>query len=411
MAEITPFHGLRYDEKVVGDVANVICPPYDVISPALQDELHERSPYNAVRIELGKDQPGDNPVANRYQRAKDTIGEWTDKGVLRVDYMPAFYLYDQYFVFRGERRRRRGFFCALRLYEWGRGIVRPHERTMEAPKQDRLRLLRLTRVNTSAVFALYDDPDRKIAQYLDDLMAYGPAELVADMHLGDERHMLWHMDDTFAGKKLREAFADKRLYIADGHHRYETALEYWREEQKRGRIEVDEDTPTYVFSYLVAMQDSGLLILPTHRVVRGAGTEALHDAMVRTFETTPIDAGALEDQQPPIAVAHDGKLAALRLRAEVDLAPLPQTWRELPVAQAEELLLKPAREAGAEVSYTHETGEALDAAREGAVGVLLRPIEAETLKRVADAWERLPQKSTYFYPKVPTGLVMRPLGE
>lgn len=411
MPEIIPFHGLRFDEKVVGELAKVICPPYDVISPALQDELHGRSPYNIVRVELGKDQPGDNPVESKYTRAKQTIATWLDKGALRVDFLPAFYLYDHYFVFRGERRRRRGFFCALRLYEWGRGIVRPHERTMDAPKQDRLRLLRLTRVNTSAVFALYDDPEARITNFLDDLMAYGPAELVADVHRGEERHMLWRMDDAFAGKKLREAFAEKRLYIADGHHRYETALEYWREEQKRGRIEVDEDTPTYVFTYLVAMHDPGLLILPTHRVVRGAGTEALHDAMARAFEATPIDARALEDQQPPIAVAHDGSLAALRLRADTDLARLPQTWRELPIAQAEELLLKPAREAGAEVSYTHEAEAALAAAREGAVGVLVRPIEPETLKRVADAWERLPQKTTYFYPKVPTGLVMRPLGE
>lgn len=409
MAEIIPFHGLRFDENVVGDLANVIAPPYDVIPPALQDELHARSPYNVVRVELGKETPSDDPVNSKYQRAKQALEDWIAKGALRVDYARSFYLHDHHFPYRGRRMRRRGVFVALRLYEWGRGVVRPHEQTFSGPKLDRLRLLRVTRTNTSPVFAMYEDAGHAVGRLLEDAISHGPAQLVADVRQGEERHLLFRMDDTYATRRLTAAFAPVRLYIADGHHRYETALEYWKEEQRAGRLEVENDTPTYVFAYLVAMDDPGLLILPTHRVVRG-GSEAIARALERAFARHPVDAGALEDRQPPIAVARDGRLEAIEPSAAADLERLPPTWRDLPVAQAEELLVKPARDAGAEVTYTHETAAALEAARSGATSVLLRPVSAETIQRVADAWERLPQKTTYFYPKVPTGLVLRPLG-
>jgi uncharacterized protein (DUF1015 family) len=230
-----------------------------------------------------------------------------------------------------------------------------------------------------------------------------------DARSGEERHLLFRLDDAFAARKLAEAFAEKRLYIADGHHRYETALEYWREQQKAGRLEVENDTPTYVLAYLVAMQDPGLIILPTHRIVRGA--EQAIETALRAFGRHTVDAGALEDQQPGIAIARDSRIEALEPASAADLERLPPTWRELPVAQAEELLVRPAREAGAEVTYTHDTAAALEAAHAGAVSVLLRAVTPQTIQRVADAWERLPQKTTYFYPKVPTGLVLRPLGD
>ena len=409
MAEIAPFHGLRYDEKVVGDLANVIAPPYDVISPARQDELYARSPYNIVRVELSKAQPGDDEMHNRYERAKSALEEWTEKGALRIDYTPALYLYDHHFPFRGRRLRRRGFFGALRLYDWGRGIVRPHEQTFAGPKQDRLWLLRATRTNVSPVFTLYDDASGEISRYLEDAIAHGPAQLVADVRDGDERHLLFRMDDRYAVRRITDAFAERRLYIADGHHRYETARDYFREQQEAGRIEVDNDTSAFVLTYLAAMQDDGLLILPTHRVIRGAAGE-IERALERSFARHPVDAGALEDQQPPLAVALDSQLAALEPTDVKRLEQLPPSWRDLPVAQAEELLVRPAREAGADVTYTHELDDALAAAKRGAVSVLLRGVSAETIKRVADEWERLPQKTTYFYPKVPTGLVLRPLG-
>jgi uncharacterized protein (DUF1015 family) len=409
MAEVAPFHGLRYEQQIVGDLANVIAPPYDVISPAQQDELHARSPFNVVRVELARVEPGDDELRNRYTRAKSALETWTEQGALRVDNAPAFYLYDHHFRFGGRRLRRRGFFGALRLYDWGRGIVRPHEQTFAAPKQDRLWLLRATRTNVSPVFTLFDDADGRVRAYLEDALAHGPAELVADVRQGEERHLLFRMDDRFATRRLVEAFAEKRLYIADGHHRYETARDYFHEQQQAGRIEVENDTAAFVLTYFAAMQDDGLLILPTHRIIRG-GTAAVERALERSFALRSLDAGAIEDQQPPLAIALDSQLASLEPTDGETLERLPPLWRDLPVAQAEELIVRPAREAGAEVSYTHELRDALSAAKTGAASVLLRPVTAETIKRVADAWERLPQKTTYFYPKVPTGLVMRPLG-
>jgi uncharacterized protein (DUF1015 family) len=204
-------------------------------------------------------------------------------------------------------------------------------------------------------------------------------------------------------------FADKRLYIADGHHRYETARDYFKEQQQAGRIDVDNDTAAFVLTYFAAIQDDGLVILPTHRVIRGGG-DVVERALERSFARHAIDAGAIEDQQPPVAVALDSQLASLEPTDSATLQRLPTAWRDLPVAQVEELLVKPAREAGAEITYTHDLEDALAAAKSGAVSVLLRAVTAETIKRVADEWERLPQKTTYFYPKVPTGLVMRPLG-
>src|SRR3990170_5559147 len=157
MAEILPFHGLRYDEKKAGTLGDLICPPYDVISESQREALLERSPHNFVRLEFGKPAPGDDPVDNRYSRSKAALDEWVEQGILRHDTTPAFYLYDHYFELGGQQLRRRGFLGALRLYQFGRGIVRPHEQTIPKDRSDRLRLLRLTRVNTSPIFGLYDD--------------------------------------------------------------------------------------------------------------------------------------------------------------------------------------------------------------------------------------------------------------
>ena len=181
MAEVVPFHGLRYDEAKAGQLADLVCPPYDVIGDAERDALYARSEHNFVRVEHGKPEPGDDPVDNRYSRAKASVDAWLERGVLRVDPTPAFYLYDHYFELGGQRLRRRGFLGALRLYQMGRGIVRPHEQTIPKDKTDRLRLLRLTRVNTSPIFGLFEDPEARIAEMLEHWMARGPARFAAEI--------------------------------------------------------------------------------------------------------------------------------------------------------------------------------------------------------------------------------------
>ena len=410
MAEVVPFHGLRYDEAKAGPLGDLISPPYDVISGTESAALYERSPYNAVRLEAGRDEAGDDPVTNRYTRAKVALESWLEAGVLKVDAVPAFYLHDHYFELGGQRIRRRGFFGALRLYQEGRGIVRPHEKTFPKAKTDRLRLLRTTRTNTSPVFGMFDDPKGIVGAALGAWMVRGPARLVADAHVGTERHLLWALDDKALAAKLAALLKDKRIYIADGHHRYETGLNYLREEREAGRVELEEDSVQFVLTFLCALDDPGLRIFATHRIVTG-GREALDMAIARTMDTAVVDRGALGDIQPGIVLVRDGTFTVLTPKPGLDLSAMPESWRTLPVAQAEELILRPAREAGAEITYEHDTDRSIDAARDGACAVLIRAVDAATLQSVADAWERLPQKTTYFHPKVPAGLVFRPLGD
>jgi uncharacterized protein (DUF1015 family) len=410
MADVVPFHGLRFDESKAGPLAELISPPYDVISHEQREALYARSPYNVVRLEEGKTEPGDGASSNKYTRAKATLEDWIGKGVLRVDTSPAFYLYDHYFVVGGERVRRRGFLGALRLYQEGRGIVRPHERTFPRAKTDRLNLLRATRTNTSPVFGLFADEKGAVAAALEAWMVRGPARLVADVRDGEERHLVWALDDPPVAKKLTAALKDKRVYIADGHHRYETGLAYLKEEIEAVKIDFDEDTTHFTLAYLCALDDPGLRIFGTHRVVRGANA-AIDEIVMRNFDSVSIERGAIADTQPGIVLVRNGTFSALTPKPLLDLSAMPESWRMLPVAQAEELLIEPARKLGGEVTYEHSVDAAIDAARVGATTVLLRAVDAETLRRVADSWERLPQKTTYFYPKVPAGLVLRPLGD
>jgi len=410
MADVVPFHGLRFDESKAGPLADLISPPYDVISDRDREALYARSPYNVVRVEEGVEEPGDTAASNKYTRAKAALEAWIGAGVLKVDTSPAFYLYDHYFALGGQRIRRRGFLGALRLYQEGRGIVRPHERTFPKAKTDRLKLLRATRTNTSPVFGLFADEKGAVASALETWMVRGPARMVADARIGEERHMLWALDDRAVAEKLTAALKDQRVYIADGHHRYETGLAYLKEEIDAAKIDFDEDSTHFTLAYLCALDDPGLRIFGTHRVVRGADA-AIDEIVPRNFAATVIERGAIDDAQPGIVLVRNGAFTELVPKPELDLSAMPESWRTLPVAQAEELLIEPARKLGGEVTYEHDLEKAIAAARDGATTVLLRAVSADTLKKVADSWERLPQKTTYFYPKVPAGLVLRPLGD
>ena len=410
MADVVPFHGLRFDESKAGPLADLISPPYDVISDRDREALYARSPYNVVRLEEGVEEPGDTAANNKYTRAKAALEDWIGTGVLKVDKSPAFYLYDHYFVVGGQRIRRRGFLGALRLYQEGRGIVRPHERTFPKAKTDRLKLLRATRTNTSPVFGLFADEKGAVASALEAWMVRGPARLVADARVGDERHVVWALEDRPVAEKLTAALGDQRVYIADGHHRYETGLAYLKEEIEAAKIDFDEDSTHFTLAYLCALDDPGLRIFGTHRVVRGADA-AIDEIVPRSFDATVIERGALADTQPGIVLARNGTFTELVPKPDLDLSAMPESWRTLPVAQAEELLIEPARKLGGEVTYEHDLETAIAAAHDGATTVLLRAVEADTLRKVADSWERLPQKTTYFYPKVPAGLVLRPLGD
>jgi len=392
VAEVIAFRGLRYT-PAAGPLSDLICPPYDVISDAEREALYARSPRNFVRIEYPREEG-----EAKYPRAAETLRSWIADGVLRPDAVPAMYLHEHEFEVAGRRVVRRGFFAALRLYEQSEGVVLPHELTFPKAKADRLALLRATRANTSPVFGMFSD-EIGLMSYL----AGRPTEPAGEAVVGKERHRLLRLWDPGTAARVTNMLRDARVYIADGHHRYETALNYLKE--RGGAATAPE---RYVLAYLCALEDPGLRIFATHRIVRG-GEAALRDAIARSFDTVTIDRGALEDVQPGIAVVHAGRFESLELRASVDLSSLRAAWRSLPVAIAEELLVKPAREAGAEIAYEHDTASAIAAANSGATAILLRAIDPATLRAVADAGERLPQKTTYFYPKVWAGMMVRSL--
>ena len=400
MAEFIPFRGLRYDAAVAGALSDLICPPYDVISDAGRERLYEQSPRNFVRIEFPKDGPDD-----KYARAAKDLAAWTRDRVLRRDDRESFYLHDHGFEVAGRQLVRRGIFGALRLYPQSEGIVLPHELTFPTAKADRLELLRATRANTSPVFGMFADDDglmgslgsasaRARAQRRESALPAGEATI------GTEHHVLERVESRATIDRITATLRDKRVYIADGHHRYETALNYLSEHERVGPNAPER----YALAFLCGLEDPGLRIFATHRIVRGAA-DALEDAIARSFDAGVIDRGALGDIQPGIVVVRDGTFRELKLRAATDLSALPEAWRALPVAIAEEFLAKPARDAGAEIAYEHDTASAIATG----TAILLRAVDPTTLRRVADAGERLPQKTTYFYPKVPAGLVVRTL--
>jgi uncharacterized protein (DUF1015 family) len=395
VADVAPFRALRYGEQSE-QLGQLLCPPYDVISPEERDRLYGLSPYNFVRIEFPK--PDDDP----YAAAAADLSAWRLRGVMKQDTAAAIYVHDHEFLIGKTRVRRRGIYCALRLHRPEEGVVMPHELTFPKAREDRLALLRATRTNTSAIFGVFEDTRGEIAGGISRRIE--GTKPTAEAAVGEERHRVWAVGDRLGIGEFRDALAKRRVYIADGHHRYETALAYLAE---RGAGAPADAAIGYVLAYLCAADDPGLRIFATHRVVRGNG--ALDRAIDRHFERSPIDAGAIGDIQPGIVVAREGRYEQLQLRADADLAGVRPAWRDLPVAQAEELLLREVRDSGAEITYEHDTNAALAAAQAGATAVLLRAVDPETLRRVADAGERLPQKTTYFYPKVPAGLVVRAL--
>ena len=382
------FAALRYDERVAGPLSALICPPYDVISPEQRRALEARSPRNFVHVELPDEEP------RGYARAAELLRTWIAEGALVAD-EPSIYLHEHEFTVKGQRASRRGVFVALRVHPASDRVVLPHELTFPKAKADRLELLRATRANTSPIFGMVD------ASVMTALRG-AHATPVGQATLGEDHHWLSRVGGPTT-EKFREAMRDKRVYLADGHHRYETALNYAEE---RG---APPDAPErFVLAYLCSLEDPGLRIFATHRIVRGGG-DALVQAAQRSFTSAPTDRRKISESVPGIVLARGDEFTRLEVRRDVDLSRLPAAWRTLPVALAEELLVRLAREAGAEIGYEHDTERAVSAARDGATAILLRAVDAATLRSVADAGERLPQKTTYFYPKVPAGLVVRSL--
>ena len=273
MAEIRPFAGLRYNQSLVKDISTVICPPYDVISAALHQDLHARNPYNFIRLEDAKTSPGDSPTNNKYTRTAATLAEWLEKKILVPEQAPAIYLDAHYFSLNGKAGMRRGIIARVRLEEWEKMIIRPHEKIFAAAREDRQNLLKTLKVNTSPVLMMYRDPQRIIAETLEKETQKEP---VIDVTIPEgDRHRVWAITNKAVINRIAYALGKQPFYVADGHHRYTSALLYSREQMAADSRITPDAAVNFVMTTLVDFADPGLIILAPHRVIRGLTQEVL----------------------------------------------------------------------------------------------------------------------------------------
>lgn len=417
MADVQPLRALRYDLAKTHGLQNVVAPPYDVIDAQERERLAARSPYNVVRIDLPT---GEDP----YGAAASELEAWRREGVIVRDERPALWVLEQeYRGPDGRSRTRRGFLARARVEEYGAGRIRPHERTHPGPKEDRLKLTRATRCNLSPIFSLYSDPGELTLEAL--VEARGREEEGSASDDDGTVHRLWRVEDAGAIETVHAKLREAELLIADGHHRYETARVYADEIGAEG-------DHRYVLMHLVALQDPGLTVFPTHRLLKALSSgqqEALAAALRRDFEIeelTSLDQLAPEPTPGKVSLgyidAHFKRPFRLTLRdsatADAALSEHAEPYRRLDTAVLEALVLKGALQMTdddidhlAQLGYARDAAQAIELVQDGRydAGFLMAPIPVEQVQEVAAAGESMPPKSTYFFPKVPTGLLFNPL--
>ncbi len=492
MAVIIPIRGLRYNMRKVDNMADVVTPPYDVIDASAQDRFYRRHPCNIIRLEYGKTDPEDSEINNRYTRAASDYKDWLNENVLSREPKPAIYLYEQEFEVGGEKKIRSGIICGVRLEPYEKGIVLPHEETIPKHKADRLELMRACGANFSPVFSLYADRDNGVVAALKKALQGAPPDVSFTDDSG-ESHRMWVVTDADAIGKVQRIMEDKRIFIADGHHRYETALNYKNERETRagdriagavgatsscattpgGKISSSaevEPAYNYVMMTLVNLYDPGLVVLPTHRLIKnveGLDKNCLLDQIreyfaVEEFKLEPdkgnfrrllevLESRGLGEQSPSENVetletagaaaqekpgftgkahrhafglyAGDNKFYLLTLKDDVDLSQMmpkekSPAWQRLDVSILHTLIIEKhlgicgeLRAKADHITYTREEEGALDAVDRGEyqLAFFLNPTLVEEVTAVAGQGEKMPQKSTFFYPKLITGLVINQL--
>ncbi len=430
MAEIRPFRGITYDTGAVGGLREVVGPPEDVPSPEQAAVIVEGHPHHAVRLEMSDPGPGECFVC-----ASNLFRSWLDQGVLQQSETPGFYVHEHEFSFDGERRVRRGVFAALQLAEYSERVVLPHENTMAHNVEIRTELLRAVRSNLSSVYTLIEDRGKLEAMI--GTVVGGPPDQEGDDSVGGY-HRIWAVTNPSSVRNLRDAVAKHQLFIADGHHRYVAALRY-RDELRRAGL--DYPQADWTLAYITYVDDPGVLVLPIHRVVQsldGEEWENIRARLVRYYDTSSIKLSAenaeaelekaIEDlnrDEEPLSylILEPGgeRLLRLHLRdwdAVCDLIPdtAGATASHLDVTVFDCVVLRDVlgfsnEQVENNVEFTNDVGVAFDEVRSGRAvfAGLVRPTSLSTVLTVARAGGRMPQKSTYFYPKIPIGLLMRDL--
>ena len=442
MATVVPFRGVRFNLARAGAIEEVVCPPYDIISHEQQQALYRRNPHNVIRLEYGLESPGDTENDNRYVRASALLEEWLRDGAVQADDIPAFYIYEMEYRSAGKNRKLRGFIGLVKLEDYESGVIRPHETTLSGPKTDRLNLLRACKASFSQIFSLFPDPDGTMMRAL----AAAPASDVREVRTADKvTHRLWPLIDQPAIDMISSSLRNREIFIADGHHRYDTALNYRNERRKAAGSFTGQEGFNFVSMFLAPIEDPGLTVLPAHRAL--FNLEDFHprkfeEDLNRYFNIERIDF----DQHSETAdrrtvldtmshradhahifgmrVKEEHSYYLLTLRNETDMDSIipgkSAAYRRLDVSILHHLIIDrllgirmDTHKLGLNIEYIKEADAAVKRVANGDVDIvfLMNPTKVSEVRDVALAGERMPQKATYFYPKLLTGLVMHILDE
>ncbi len=424
MAEIKPFKGLRYTEKA-GDISQLACPPYDIINGEERQALLDKNPYNLIRLELPV--IGGSEDIEQYRSAGDTLRQWLNEEILKRDDKESVYIYEMDFSAQGKGYKVKGFVSLVKLEPFSKGVILPHEETLSKAKTDRFNLMKVTGCNFSQIYSLYMDEDNSVFPLIDGASQREPDSSFTDKD--NVTHRMWIVNDEAFIGELTAKMADKKLYIADGHHRYETALNY----QKYVEGNLDESgSSDYVTMMLVNMENAGLVVFPTHRIVRDLPSfdyNAVCDKCREYFEITPylnrekgeigLDQAYREGKKAFVMFTGDNNYTLLVLKdINVMDSMIPEgckALRQLDVSVLHTLVLerifgidKENMAKQINLTYTRSADEAIstvDGQRANCC-FLLNPTRVSEIREVAAAGDKMPQKSTYFYPKLTTGLVM-----
>ena len=429
MVRIAPFRGVVYSQKKIRDLAKVIAPPYDIISKSEQERLYKKSPYNFVRLDLSQE-------ADSYDAVAQTLNDWLAQGIFERDQQPAIYFLSQRFKLKGgEEKERLGFFALTELQDFSNGDIRPHEKTHDAPKQDRLKLMLACQAQLSPIFALYAQPKQTINRILAVAVEGVAPWLDVEQDNGDHCR-LWRITDSVVIQKIQQEMRDQQLLIADGHHRYEATLSY-RDHMRRERGQwTGREAFNYVMAYCANMNDDNVVILPTHRLVRGYAHKPfleLEEALqtyfyVEQHPKTPegkvsflkaLKAAAKKHRVIGASFKRDPRYLILRLKNKRIMQRLAKDvsapLRELDVSTLHLLILEhilgmepEQQEGGDTVRYFEDEETVLQTLEkeEFQAAFLLNAPKAEEVLAIAAAGEKMPQKSTYFYPKLSSGLIV-----
>jgi len=435
VADIRPFRGVYYNQRLIKDFAAVICPPYDIIAPQMKQELYHQSEYNFIRLESSRELPQDTSSDNKYTRSATTLEQWLEQGILEVDEVPAIYLHDHHFKYQGTEYRRRGIIACVRLEEWDKMVICPHEGTLAEPRHDRLSLLWALQANTSPILALFESGQ----QVSPLLMAQERSKpMISLSTAGGERHRIWAITEPEVVNQICKSLAHQPLYIADGHHRYESALIYQREKHAYYSSVSGDEAFNFVMMTLIDFSDPGLVILPPHRLVRGVSKSALSRLMtgLKSFfeiEELPLNTSGIWQQVDDLLGGEANQvglilfglglknLFILRVRDPIAISRMMpyfhcELYKGLAVSIVDHVILEKllgldTGEEAAKLAYSYDKQDAINRVldQEYQLAFLVSSVKAEAVKAVADAGDRMPRKSTYFYPKPPAGLVFHRL--